>query len=171
MRGWIDWFAQGLWKRRRPIMVVVGLTIVFTAIVLYQNRDYRPPATIHDPTFVAQATAICRKQIPPLKAVRPPENGGAIEAKATADRIDVVATKLDAVVVQLKQLPVEAKNQRVIDEWFGHFADYTKAGWDYAAALRQGDPKVYNKVDDEGVAPLTAISDFGRANHLDACIP
>jgi len=125
-----------------------------------------------DPTFERDATAICEKSIPKLRAVR---RDGETQAddleQQTATEVDRVATKLEGVVDQLRAVKARPANQAQVDAWFGHFDDYIAAGRNYADALRTGTDALYNKVDDEGVEPLKAISKFARANYIDACIP
>ncbi len=171
MRGWIEWFAKGLWKRRRPIQVIIGITAVFTLLVLWQNRDARPPRTMHDARFESAANELCAEKIPPLRAVKREDDSEDDLEQETAKAIDNAATKLEGVVGELRILEVQPKNRSIVEAWLAEFDGYIAAGRHYADALRAGNPEVYTKVDDEAVAPLKAISDFARANHLDACIP
>jgi hypothetical protein len=172
MRGWIEWFAKGLWKIRRPIQVIVGITALFTLLVLWQNRDIRPPRTMEDPKFEAAANAVCLKQVRPL-AEQQRSSGDEVDdtPKANAVKVERVATKLEAAVADLRALDQLPRNASQIESWLAEFDAYIEAGRHYAAALRRGNQDEYLKVDDEGVAPLKAISHFARANHLDACIP
>jgi hypothetical protein len=174
VRGWIEWFAKGLWRRRRPIQVLIGITAVFTLLVLWQNRDFRPARTMTDPSFVRAANALCDKQVRPLAEKQrssTEENKINDTAKANAKKVDAVADKLEAAVSDLRALPHRPENADQLDAWFGEFDGYIAAGRHYAAALRTGNAAQYNKVDDEGIAPLKAISHFARANRLDSCIP
>ncbi len=171
MRGWIEWFAKGLWKLRRPIQVMIGIAAAFTLLVLWQNRDIRPPRSMQDPKFETAANALCAEKIPPLRAVQRDEKTEDDLEEETASAIEKTAAKLDDVVAELRTLEVMPKNQSMVEAWLGEFDGYVAAGRRYAAAIRQGDPDVYTRVDDGAVAPLKAISDFARANHLDACIP
>lgn len=169
----MSWFAKGLWKRRRPIQILIAITAVFALVVMgwYQLGKRRPPATMTDPTFERAANAICAKRLPQLRAVRREKQTESNLETQTADRIDQVATKLGGIVEDLRALNPKPQNQAQVDAWFGHYDDYIAAGQRYAAAIRTGKDSLYNKVDDQGVAPLKAISHFARANHLDACIP
>ncbi|MBA2609460.1 MAG: hypothetical protein H0U92_11000 [Actinobacteria bacterium] len=171
MRDWITWFARGLWKRRRSIQILIGITAAFILLVLWQNRDVRPARTMTDPQFERASITICEKSIPSLRAVRREDETEADLEKETAREVDRVATKLEAVVAQLRGLEVRPQNEKQVADWFSHFDDYILAGRHYADALRTGKDKLYNQVDDEGVEPLMAISKFARANRIDACIP
>ncbi|HUR78706.1 MAG TPA: hypothetical protein VMZ22_12225 [Acidimicrobiales bacterium] len=172
MRGWVEWFARGLWKRRRPIQVVVAICAAFTLLVLWQNRDIRPARTMSDPGFERAANALCAKQVRPLAERRRSGAGEAADTpKANADKVDRVADKLEAAVTELRALPHLSRNGRKIDAWIQEFDAYIEAGRNYANALRDGDEEEYTRVDDQGVAPLRAISDFARANHIDNCVP
>jgi hypothetical protein len=174
VRGWIEWFAKGLWRRRRPIQVLIGITAVFALLVLWQNRDFRPGRTMTDPAFVRAASAVCTKQVKPLaerQRSSTEENKYNDSPQANAKRVEDVADKLAAAVTDLRALPHRPDNARQINEWFDEFDGYITAGDHYAAALRTGNAAEYNKVDDEGVEPLKAISHFARANRIDACIP
>lgn len=171
MRGWIEWFANGLWKLRRPIQVMIGIAAAFTLLVLWQNRDVRPPRTMQDPKFEAAANALCAEKIPPLRAVQREDKTEDDLEKETAAAIEKAATNLEGVVAELRTLEVLRKNASMVEAWLAEFDGYIVAGRHYAAAIREGDPDVYTRVDDEAVAPLKAISDFARANHIDSCIP
>ena len=172
VRGWIEWFAKGIWKRRRPLQVVIGITAAFTLLVLWQNRDVRPPRTMNDPQFERAANSLCATKVRPLAEERRSSREDTNDTpKANATKIDRVAGKLEAAVEELRALPRKAANDSQIEAWLAEFDAYIDAGRHYADALRTEDEKVYTEADDEGVAPLKAISDFARANHIDACIP
>ncbi len=172
MKDWITWFARELWKLRRPIQILIGVTIAFTLLVLWQNRDFRPERTMTDPQFERAAIKICEKSIPNLRAKRREGDSDTDNLEEqTAKDVDRAATRLAGVVAQLRSLDVRPENKRQVTAWFAHFDAYIAAGRHYADALRTGNDRLYNNVDDEGVAPLKAISAFGRANHIDACIP
>ncbi|MEY2469320.1 MAG: hypothetical protein QOF21_2018 [Actinomycetota bacterium] len=175
MRGWIEWFARGLWKRRRAIQILLGFGVAFALLVVFANRDYlfdrRPARTMSDPAFERAAVAVCNEKIPPLRAQRREGNTDDDLENATAKAVDRAATRLAGVVTELRSLPVLPKYQSQVEAWFGHFDDFVTAGHDYADALRTGDENKYSAIDDEAIAPLEAISHFARANHIDACIP
>lgn len=171
MRGWLEWLVGGLWKRRRVILVLLGITAAFTALVLFQNRDYRPEATMEDPAFIDAANTLCAKTIPGLRAV--PREGETEDdlAVETADQIDRVLPKLTTLVGDLRTLDAQPASEAQLQAWFGDFDDYIAAGRAYSAALRTGKDDVYDKVDDQAVQPLKNISHFARANKIDSCIP
>jgi hypothetical protein len=174
VRGWIEWFAKGLWRRRRPIQVLIGIAALFTALVLWQNRNFRPAPTMSDPSFVRAANALCVKKVRPLaEKQRSSSEEEKVDdsPKANAAKIDKTADELAAAVAELRALPHRPQNTSQLDAWFGEFDGYIAAGHHYADALRTGEPSTYNKADDEGVAPLKAISHFARANRIDSCIP
>ncbi len=172
MRGWIQWFAEGIWRLKKPIVITVAVLAAYIGLVVWQNRpEARPQRTMNDPAFERAAGAICAKKVPPLRAVRREDDSDESLEKETAAQIERVATKLEAVVVELRDLEVKPANAAQVDAWFGHFDDYVAAGRAYAAALRGGNEDVYNRVDDRAIAPLEAISRFARANLIDACIP
>jgi hypothetical protein len=153
---------------------MIGIAAAFTALVLWQNRNLRPPRTMTDPTFVRAANSLCERQVRPLaEKQRSSQEQNKIDdsPKANAKKIDQVADKLEAAVAELRALPHRPENKSQLDAWFAEFDGYIQAGRDYAEALRTTTEDQYSKVDDEGVAPLKAISHFARANHLDSCIP
>ena len=115
--------------------------------------------------------AICAKQIPALRAVKREDDTDEPLEKETADQIDKVADKLEAMVGRLQALEVRPADRAEVDAWFAAYADYLAAGRHYAEALRGGNEDVYNTVDDESVEPLKRIRDFALANSIDACIP
>jgi hypothetical protein len=173
VRGWIEWFTQGLWKRRRPIIAWTLFTVFIIGIAFLRVYDFagRPPRTIHDASFERRAVAICEKEIPKLRAVKREEKTDDPLETETADKVDQVADDLEAMVSRLQALEVRSADRAAVQAWFGSYADFIAAGRHYAEALRGGNEDVYEKVDDEGVEPLKRVRDFARANHIDACIP
>src|SRR3954451_10174674 len=99
MRGWIEWFAQGLWKRRRSLLTIVGISVVIVAVGILRNLDLggRPSRTMNDPTFENAAITICKKETPPLRAVRREKDTEKNLELQTAKQIERVATKLTGV--------------------------------------------------------------------------
>ena len=176
MRGWIEWFLNGLRKRRRPLLIATAWIATIALLIsgwawLALVRNPRPARTMSDPSFERAANALCANRIPKLRAVRRQGDTESDLEQQTAKAVENAATKLTGVVAELRGLSVQPRNSSQVDAWFGHFDDYIAAGHHYAAALRTGNENVYNRVDDEGIAPLKAISHFARANHIDACIP
>lgn len=171
MRGWLEWLVGGLWKRRKLILVLLGITAAFTALVLYQNRDYRPEQTMDDPSFVNAANTLCAKTIPGLRAVGREDETEDDLTIETADQIDRVVPKLTKLVADLRALEAKPSSTEQLTAWFGDFDDYIAAGKAYSAALRTGKDDIYDKVDDQAVQPLKNISNFARANRIDSCIP
>lgn len=173
MRGWIEWFSKGLWKRRRPIFLWTALSVVVIGAAFARTYDWagRPERTINDPAFERAATGICEKAIPALRAVKREEDTDDPLEKETAAKVDQVADDLEDMVGRLQELDVRAADKPEVDAWFVAFGDFIQAGRNYADALRGGDETEYNEVDDQAVEPLKQIRDFARANHMDACIP
>lgn len=176
MRGWIDFIGKELWAIRKQILVSVGVIVLVVALGLWRSLDFspRPARTITDPSFVRAANALCDKQVRPLaEKQRSSSQEDKIDdgPKANAAKVEKTADKLETAVTELRALPHRPQNASQLDAWFGEFDGYIAAGRHYAAALRTGDAAKYTKVDDEGVAPLKAISHFARANRIDSCIP
>lgn len=173
MRGWIEWFARGLWKRRSPILKWTALSVVVIGVAFARTYDWagRPERTINDPAFERAAVAICEKDIPKLRAVRREEDTEDDLEEETADQVDDVAGKLAAMVDRLEAIDVRPADKPEVDAWFLAYDDFVEAGRNYAAALRRGNEEEYNRVDDQAVEPLERIRDFARANRMDACIP
>jgi hypothetical protein len=176
VRGWIEWFVNGLRKRRRPLLIATAWIATIALLIsgwawFALVRNPRPVRTMTDPTFERSANALCASRIPKLRAVRREGDTEKNLEQQTAKAVESAAGKLTALVSDLRGLSVEPRNASQVNAWFGHFDDYIAAGHHYAAALRTGNDDVFNRVDDEGIAPLKAISHFARANHIDACIP
>jgi hypothetical protein len=176
VRGWIEWFARGLWKRRKPILTTVAVVTVLVAFGLARNLDFsrRPPRTIHDPSFERAAVAICTKEVRPLaERQRSSKEQGKYNdtPKANAVRVDRAADDLASAVDHLRALPSRPESKARVDEWLHQYDRFIAAGHRYADALRTGNEEIYTKADDESVEPHKRISDFARANHLDACNP
>ena len=172
MWGWIEWIAKGLWRRRRGILVTLGISLVLGVVFAVQQYNPRPSRTMSDPQFEAAANALCTEKVRPLAEQRRSSGDSADDGpRANARKIERVADKLEAAVADLRALEHRPRNAGEIDAWLAEFDAYIEAGRNYADALRTGDEAVYTKADDEAVEPLAAISRFARANRIDACIP
>lgn len=168
----MTWFTQGLSKRKKAILGWIALSVVVIGLAVVRTLPGpRPERTINDPAFERSAIAVCEKTIPALRAVKREEDTDDPLEKETAKKVDEVADDLEQMVEKLAALDVRAADRTEVDGWFDAYADFITAGRHYAEALRGGNEKVYNEVDNEGVEPLERIRDFARANHIDACIP
>lgn len=173
VRGWMKWFTQGLWKRRRVIFGWTALSVVVIGAAFARTYDWagRPERSINDPGFERAAVKICEKEVPELRAVkREGDTDDPLEAE-TAAKVEDVADDLEAMVKRLRAIEVRTTDQPKVDAWFVAYADYIEAGRSYATALRGGNENEYNTVDDRAIEPLKKVRDFARANYIDACIP
>lgn len=153
---------------RRLVLIGVVAFAVLTAC------SSRPKATIHDAAFVRQANAVCRKQLPGLRAQKDksdifgstPKNNRA----ATADKIEKAADGLDAVAAQLAALPVREQDQPAVATWLEEWANYTGVGRKYAQAVRTARDSTISSVAAEANGPVHNVARFARANHIDDCV-
>ena len=173
MRGWIEWIFEQVKRFRRGLLIILGIVTAYVLLIVAVFLwNPRPSRTIDDPAFEKAANALCEKRVRPLAEQR--RSGGDESAdtpKANAAKIERVVEKLEAAVVELRALPHQPQYDDEIDAWFAEFDAFIEAGRNYADALRTEDEAVYMAADDESEAPHEAISDFARANHIDACNP
>lgn len=86
-----------------------------------------------------------------------------------ADRVDRGTARLEEMVEKLRAIPVAAEDRAAVANWLGIWDEFLAVGPRYAAAIRTGNPELYEPIGNEGDRPITAINEFARANGLDQC--
>jgi len=151
--------------------VTLAVILVLGGVAYSRGQSPRPKPTIADRAFVLAANRRCAAVLPRLRATEDTVRSEDSREKETTAAINRASTGIDELVAGLRRLPMAPAAAPKIDAWLDAWGDYTAAGRRYAAAIREGDPMQYGRVDDESVAPLKAIARFSRANRIDACIP
>jgi hypothetical protein len=153
---------------RRVLAIVVAVGVALCAFVWF-TVPKRPGRTVADRAFLAAAERTCASVVPDLRAER--RSKKVMTDKQVADRIDEVAVKLEAMVADLRDLPVSSADKAEVMAWLAAWDGYLEVGHRYADAIRSGDAGRAEKVRREGNDEADAIGRFSSGNRIDACIP
>ena len=123
--------------------------------------------SISDREFSSAADDLCSERLPPLRADI--SDDAPREPAEVAPTVAARAESLDALVGELRQLPIRSAARPEVDAWLADWDDYIDVGRRYSEALKQGDPQGYSSVAEEGEVPQARISAFARANGLTSC--
>jgi hypothetical protein len=148
------------------------LALIIATVWWTGNR--RPPRTIGDRQFAAQANAVCARELPSL---RPAEKGRQQNSKVDrpapkeAIKVERAAIGLEVVAQHLGAIPVREADAAKVRAWIADWVRYAKVGHTYAGVLRKGDdPARFTKAASEGNAVVHRIARFARGNHIDDCV-
>jgi hypothetical protein len=152
----------------------IAVGVVLFGIAVVPACSDRAAATIHDAAFVRQANALCKAQLPPLRAKKKDSdvfgNTPKNDRQATAAKVEAVAGALDKVAAELGALPLRAQDQGEVAGWLEEWANFTGIGREYAAAVRTEKASVYTRIAAGANGPVGRIARFARANHIDECV-
>ena len=121
---------------------------------------------IDDRRFLELANARCAAT---EKAVVGP-NRRPLDGAAEARRIDALATGWEAMVLDLRVLPVATADAPKVDRWLRAWDQWTAHGRDYADALRAKDKPAADEVLRASQAENTTMSRFALLNGMDDCL-
>ncbi|HUR49677.1 MAG TPA: hypothetical protein VMY88_09160 [Acidimicrobiales bacterium] len=145
-----------------------GLSLAAVALVVIGACGSEPDAArIDDRAFARAAEELCARELPPLRAdiaddePRDPEE--------VAPTIEARADSLESLVRGLRGIEVGGASRGAVETWLDDWDTYVDVGRRYARALREGNPRRYAAVADEGMAPQARISAFARANNFKSC--
>jgi hypothetical protein len=152
-------------------IVIAGL---LAASVLGGACASRPDATIHDAAYVRRANALCKDQLPDLRAKKEKTDVFGRTSKTdradTAAKVEKAADGLDKLAEELGALPLRSQDQPEVAAWLEEWANYTGTGRRYAAALRTERDSVITSIAREAEPSVHNIAHFARANKIDECV-
>lgn len=157
-------------RRRFWLTVAVGAAVVFALAAYLMRPAPRPPRTISDARFTTAAVALCRDQIPRLRADPTQNRTEERNERETAQRVERAADGLADLVDDLAGVPVRAGDKPEVEQWLDDWRDYIDAGRRYAPAVRSGDADAFSREAEASRASLERVGRFARANRIDACI-
>lgn len=160
------WWARGVGS------LLVGALLVATLFAVRGDVPAIPARTVEDTAFTDAANALCAEAMPAIRR-QPPQVGS--DDKPSADealarRVERTATDLEAVVVDLRGLPVADADRDEVDRWLADWDRFVDVGHRYAVALRTADRERYTAVAAEGDAPSRRIFAFSKANGMPECV-
>lgn len=121
---------------------------------------------IGDRAFLASANARCVRT---EKAVVNP-NRQSLTGDAEARRIDALATGWEAMVVDLRALPLAADDAPEVDRWLRAWNQWTTHGRQYADALRDGDERAASEILRQSQTENATMSRFALVNGVNDCL-
>lgn len=153
--------TSGLWATS-AVLLVVGAGL-YAAV----DRGEPPgPGGISDISFVAAANARCAQTAKGVvEANRQPLSG-----EAEVARYQRLASGWEAMVADLRDLPIAPTDAAAVDGWLQAWDRWTSLGHDYANAMAARDEAEASSIIERSRIPKKAMTDFADANALDACI-
>lgn len=145
-------------------MVAFYATLTAVGVWLFLTHDDVEPL---DPDVVRRANAICARAQAVLAARPALDESHTFEQRA--DRVDTITVVFEDVTARLRTLS-DAGEHAGYDEWMADWEEYVSVGPKYAAAIRTGDPDVYEPAGDEGDRPMTEVNRFARRNGMEDCV-
>lgn len=121
---------------------------------------------ISDRAFVRRANARCLEA--EAEVIGP--NRRPLEGEAEVARNQRLAEGWEAMVVDLRALPVAQADAPEVDAWLAAWDRWTSLGRDYASALASRDEDEALAVGDRSKAPKAAINHFALVNGMDGCV-
>ncbi len=121
---------------------------------------------IDDRAFLASANARCVRT---EQAVVNP-NRRPLTGDAEARRIDALATGWEAMVVDLRALPLAAEDAPKVDRWLRAWNEWTTHGRQYADALRAGDKSTASEILRQSQTENATMSRFAVVNGVNDCL-
>jgi hypothetical protein len=153
--------TRTLWATSAAFLVV-GLVLLLALTSGRVDRAER----VADTGFLRQASARCVRA--EEEDIGP--NRKRVTGAAEADRIEALAAGWDAMVTDLRALPVDAADEAKVDRWLGAWERWTSLGHAYADALRAGDAAGAERIVDRSQAPKRAINHFAYVNGISDCV-
>lgn len=152
-------------------MAAAVTAAVIALLTVWLRPDPRPPATIADRDFVRGANALCRQQLPRLRADPLQNRREETNEAATADRVERAAAGLEELVDDIEALPVDRSDRSEVDGWLAGWRAYIADGRAYAEAVRSRDAESFSARAEASRVSLQRVGRFARANRIDDCIP
>jgi len=157
--------------RLRRVALWVTVVIVGGAVAVWVLGFFLYATHGHDEFFddrlAARAEPVCARAQEKLRTDEslPEDPTGEDRAQVVERTTEVFAQMRD----ELRQLQRPGTNES-FDEWLRTLDEYVELGPRFAAALRTGNPDIYEPVGNEGDRPATLMNRIARANDMDDCV-
>lgn len=153
--------TRALWATSAILLVLGGVLLIVLRITAADTA-----VRVGDHRFLRLAEERCAKTED--EVIGP--NRRHLTGPAEAERVDMLATGWDAMVVDLRALPVAPGDEAKVDRWLGAWERSTALVHDYAGALAAKDTARGTEVLRRSARPKAEMNHFAYANGLNACV-
>ncbi|HEX2039219.1 MAG TPA: DUF2510 domain-containing protein [Acidimicrobiales bacterium] len=161
------WWARGVGS------LLVGVLLVATLFAVRGDVPAVPARTVEDRAFTDAANALCAEAMPAIRR-QPPQPGDRGDRPSAGERlarrVEGTADDLQALVIELRRLPVADPDRPQVERWLDDWDEFIGIGHRYADALRTARSAEYTRVAAEGDAPSRRIYAFAKANGMPDCV-
>lgn len=151
---------------RRLWLTSAALLALGAIAMVYLGTAGEEADRIGDRDFVRSANARCAET--GTAVVRP--NSERIDGAAEARRIEALATGWEAMVVDLRRLPVREEDAPRVDRWLRAWDRWTGHGRQYADALRREDDEAADRILRRSEAENATMTRFALVNGMNDCL-
>ena len=95
--------------------------------------------------------------------------GRVLEGDAEVARIERITSAWEATAVDLRALPVDPADARLVEQWLTTWDRWVGLGYEYADARRAGDDDDARAALDEAAGPQATLRRFAVVNGMDDC--
>jgi len=157
------------------IAVVVGCVVLGAGIgaryLFFTSPDDAAVARaprIADRPFEQAASAVCAHYVNVFDTAT--TLGKEPSQSQAGDFLSSIAGSFDAMVAQLKEIPVGSADQAAVHHWLDDWDAYDSYGHQYAAAVKTGSERDLVSNDSARIGALRRERNgFARANHMGTC--
>ena len=152
--------SRRLWATS-AVLLAVG-----AALMLVLGRSSGPDLDrVDDRRFTAAADAVCAATGRSL-----PDRGADRGSDAELGRIETRTVLWDAMVQDLRALPVSGADTAKVDRWLDEWDRWTALRHDYVTARRDGDEAEATRLLEQAQVPHAAVVRFALVNGMNACV-
>lgn len=152
--------GQRLWVTSAALLLVGALLMIFLGGADDQAER------IDDRNFLRLANARCARTETAVVSPNRQRREGVAEAR----RIEALATGWEAMVVDLRALPLDPADAPKVDRWLRAWNGWTSLGREYADALRAEDEVEADAVLRRSSAENAVMTRFALVNGMNDCL-
>lgn len=153
--------TRRLWWTSAAMLLASGLVMAFLGL----GERTEDPDRLGDRAFARAADARCAATGSALGD----RIGRVLEGDAEVARIERITSAWEATAVDLRALPVDPADARLVEQWLTTWDRWVDLGHEYADALRTGADDDARSILDEAEAPQATLQRFAAVNGMDDC--
>ncbi|MFI5042178.1 MAG: hypothetical protein ACHQNA_10085 [Acidimicrobiales bacterium] len=151
------------------ILLALGLGFRFLFVTSPDQAAVNRAPRITDTAFEQHAQQVCKRYASAFDtqttlSKQPTQ-------QQSADFLETIAKTFDAMVVELRAIPVAPADQARVSAWLDDWEAYNAFGHQYATAVRAGAEQQLIVHDSARIGDLRRRRNgFAKANHLSSCV-
>lgn len=153
--------SRTLWWTSAALLLAGALVMAFLGFA-EQTRD---PDRLGDRTFARAADDRCAATGSALGD----DIGRVLKGDAEVARIERITSAWEATAVDLRAMPVDPADARLVEQWLTTWDQWVGLGYEYADALRTDADAEARALLDEAAAPQSTLRRFAVVNGMDDC--